>query len=175
MGRSQHSSCTLGQRVYVISGGKPNQPVESLLAGQAKAEWDVINEPRMIQEQTLTERCNAAVAPINDHEIVVFGGHRNGTFFYNGYCLNTENLSSANIKPSIRRIDTEWDESDVDAQTTTVWTHTQTQQIYDGRLYTLGRTRDLSIQLVCVTMSAESDSDSCHTVRDYGKILFNLN
>ena len=81
----------------------------------------------MIWEQTLTDRCNAAVAPINDHEIVVFGGHRNGTFFYNGYCLDTENLNSSNINPNIRRIDTEWDDEDTDTETTTtVWTHTQT-------------------------------------------------
>ena len=78
--RYYHSACTLNGIVYVFCGwagvdyGRLNSIEmisESSLLANATTLWQLIN----VAENILTKRIGPAVAPLNDTEIAILGGH----------------------------------------------------------------------------------------------------
>ena len=75
--RYSHSACTLNGIVYVFCGYNGNylnsieMISESSLLANATTLWQLIN----VAENILTPRIGPAVAPLNDTEIAILGGH----------------------------------------------------------------------------------------------------
>ena len=81
--RDSHSSCCLGQYVYVFAGDE-NGSIESLQVEGGKA-WQVLAELTL-----LNRRLNPAVAVLNERAIAVFGGFYYEQQINSGIVFDTE-------------------------------------------------------------------------------------
>ena len=92
--RYRHASIGLGEHIYVFGGNKSGS-TERLLVGQGQA-WKVI-----LQGSETTQRNNPAVAALNDHSIVVFGGSQevslNQTYLNTGFVFDTKSCNLTQI------------------------------------------------------------------------------
>ena len=90
-GRRNHSTCCLGEHVYVFGGSQVYTDsfgsVESLHVGIGTA-WMVILQP-----SRLNTRSKTAVAVLSQHQIACFGGLRDGDYLNDGYILDIRDNS----------------------------------------------------------------------------------
>ena len=91
--RLKHSSCILGERIFVL-GGEHEVSVESLKVGAAQL-WEII-----ATSSQFGERRYPALAKLNQHQIVCFGGRRNLSYLSDGYVLDSRDNSVKMIKES---------------------------------------------------------------------------
>ena len=102
------SACVLSKKVYVFCGGNYSLgfqnsieviSVDSLVP-QSAGTWNLIELPKNI----FTERARAAVSPINDTEITIFGGNDGGgnylseIFVFNTTTFRCDKMSDGDLK-----------------------------------------------------------------------------
>ena len=78
--RNKHSSCALGNNIYVVCGydnGKLLNSFERLdtrLIEAGVAEWHLIS----VSFDILTPRCEPALCALNSDKLIILGGYRHG-------------------------------------------------------------------------------------------------